>query len=311
MRKDLCPTLLVVLAGFSFCVLNLLQPDNVFCVGGGCQIYADMEFLGVSFYLWGAILFAFLFTVRGGRYYFLISTLVLVADLPFLAWQIAFVPCSSCLTVSLLLTLNAFLARAPARPGGLALGTKNNHFLWSVVMASAIVMVVICAIAVFKERLPPWSINDAPQDSARVYFSPSCKPCKEHIQQLAEKGLLEQIALVPIAREEGDPVHIESLRLAYTEEGQAAFVAALLHAPPTAEGKTDFLLRVRLKWNQASLIRMGGTNLPWISGGPLNKTIISSSGFGVEQVSSMCGISPDRCIPSNRSFQDEFPSPSQ
>ena len=298
MRTGICPSLLVVLGGLLFCVLNLFRPGQVFCAGSGCEVYADLEFLGLSFYAWGVLLFLALILVRHRPWFPMASTLALAADLPFLAWQAAFIPCSSCLTVSVLLTINAGLARVSTRAGRLFLRLERGAGLKNAVIGVAVLLIVVGATSVLKEKIRPWSINDAPPESSRLFFSPSCEPCREHMEVLFTTGQLGKIALIPVAREQKDTAQIAALQHAFAVGGQTAFMDSL-RLPPPVDDSADPVLRMRLMWNHATLIRSGGASLPWMVGAPdyapptRGRTSTSAPERG--QSSLGCDLTPGRC----------------
>lgn len=265
MRTVTLPSLACVACGFLYCLTALANNDAITCAGAGCSLYAGLEFMGLSFYAWGTILFAFLLLAWGKSWFHYASLLALGADIPFLVWQGFMIPCTSCLTVSVLLTLNACMARAPARAARPVRGASLRRL----VIFSAIVLICFGFINIFKEIHAPWSITGWQNTNKRLFFSPSCGPCRKHIQDIFAEGALHEIALIPVARGKGDVPVIRSMAEAYRREGHAGLLTAMLadsHAP--VEPIESLRLMALLHWNQGHLARSGGHGLPWYSGTP-------------------------------------------
>lgn len=301
MRTATYSSLVLVVSGFLFCLISLANGGAIDCTGGGCSLYADLELMGLSFYAWGTMLFAMLLFAWGKNWFYSASMLALVADIPFLAWQGFMVPCSFCLTVSVLLTLNACLARAPAR----AFGPVNGIVVHRLVIIAAFALIVCGFCSLIKEATAPWSITGQGETSRFLYFSPSCEPCRRHIEQKIVAGTLTQFSLVPIALSTNDYPTIHTMARAYKEEGAAGLLAVLCGNPPPESGAAGpfekIAQTVKLHWNYGHLIRAGGTGVPWYSGaveesrangGPgqfLSPTILDNG----------CGITGARCSSSD------------
>ena len=296
MRTATYTSLVLLASGFAFCLISLVGgPIN--CSGGGCTLYADMEFMGLSFYAWGTMLFVLLIFAWSKTWFFHASMLALGADIPFLLWQNFMVPCTSCLTVSVLLTLNACLARAPARASGPVKSTAARR----IIIITAIALIGCGCINLIKETTAPWSITPLRETGRYLYFSPSCEPCRKHIQTKVADGTLSDFSLIPIARSRDDIPAIHAMSRAYASEGPAGLLAAMLPGqlnsvdePGVFEG---MWLTARLHWNYGHLVRSGGSSLPWYSGSYEGTRITSSpllSPAGSKPDAS-CGITQGQC----------------
>lgn len=266
MRMAAYSSLVLAVSGFLFCLITLANGGTINCTGGGCSLYADMELMGLSFYAWGTVLFAVLLFAWGKSWFYSASMLALAADVPFLVWQGFMTPCSSCLTVSVLLTLIACSARAPAR----AFGPVKGGAARRLVIFAAIVLIACGFFNLVKETTAPWSITARGDTSRFLFFSPSCEPCRRHIEQKLVAGTLAQVSLVPIALSRNDYPAIRAMASAYAEEGQAGLLAVLSgELLPGASAPSIFEnleLTLKLHWNYGHLVRSGGTGVPWYSG---------------------------------------------
>lgn len=289
--------LILVASGFLFCLISLTDADAISCSGGGCSLYSGLEFMGLSFYAWGTMLFALLIFAWGKRWFYQASLLALGADIPFLIWQGFMVPCTSCLTVSVMLTLNACMARAPAR----AIGPMRGSTAHRIVIYAAIALIGCGFLNLFKETISPWSINGHTETGRFLYFSPSCEPCRQHIGEKAAAGTLSQISLIPISRTDEDIPAIYAMFSAYSQDGESGLVAAVTNsAIPRVDELSLFertKLTIRLHWNYGHLVRSGGGSLPWYSG-QLDEpqTIPPSTALISDPTPSAgCGIGSSQC----------------
>lgn len=294
MRTVTYSSLVVVVVGFLLCLVMLLTDGAISCAGSGCSLYADMGFLGLSFHVWGVMLFVLLIFTWGKTWHAFISLLALLADIPFLAWQAIFVPCTTCLTVSVLLTLNASLARAPARAGRPWWAATFRRLA----IITACALICFNAINILKEK-PPWGLNGRPASDRQLFFSPSCEPCREHIRAMFTNGSLRDVALIPIALSESDSLAITAMADAYRQRGYPGLLAALDGGgASTGSGGMgvieSFQLTVLLHWNYMHLVRAGGSAVPWFTGPPgsarADMTVEPDGRNG-------CGATPGLCAP--------------
>lgn len=301
MRTATYSSLVLVVSGFLFCLITMANGGAINCTGGGCSLYANMELMGLSFYAWGTILFAVLLLAWKKNWFHSVSMLALAADIPFLIWQGFMVPCSSCLTVSVLLTLNACVARAPAR----AFGPVRGSAMRRLVIFVAIALIACGFLNLIKETTAPWSITDQGETSRFLYFSPSCEPCRQHIEQKIANGTITQVSLVPIALSSNDYPIIYAMARAYAKDGAAGLLAGLSGNPQFISGTPGFLetieLAVRLHWNYGHLVRSGGSSVPWYSGvfDESREKEISRSPLFPTTMGTGCGITGGQCSSTN------------
>jgi|GEM_PF-2441419 len=304
MRTAACLSLMLLASGFLFCLIALTNGDAINCAGGGCSLYADLEFMGLSFYAWGTMLFALLIFAWGKTWFHHASILALGFDIPFLVWQCFMVPCTSCLTVSVLLVQNACLARAPARAFRPVPGSTFRRL----VIITAIALIGCGFINLFKETVSPWSINGQSEAGRILFFSPSCEPCRRHIVEAAEAGKLSSIALIPIARSKDDFPAIHALEQAYSHGGYAGLQAAITRSTAVEAGTLGVFKRLeltlRLHWNHGRFVRSGGTSLPWYSGLPEETGSAHSPAVlsDVPSTDAGCGVAPGQCSTTSGGF---------
>ena len=257
--------------GTVFCVLNGMGME-IACLTTGCSVYADYAFLGLSFYVWGAMAFgaatvcAGLDRFRPGLYTALAATLLL-ADVGFLAWQTAFMPCSSCLVVAALLALALWaglLFDASSGAGWLRRGAQ-------VILVGWLALFCINATDAVREQLRPWPIHGDPETAQyEIWFSLTCPHCRETLQTiLYTPEMADLVVLYPVAKDDND---IDKFDLLYCGlEADVALDAALEESWDAEECDAEdvdltrgerLTLRLRLAWNKALLVRKGYTTVP-------------------------------------------------
>lgn len=257
--------------GALFCVLNGLGME-IACLTTGCSVYADYSFLGLSFYVWGAMAFgsavvlAGLDRLRPGLYLAWMTLLVL-ADVGFLAWQTVFMPCSSCLVVAALLALGLLSGLFhPAAPGGARLRRSARA-----VLVAWLLLFVIDATDAVREQFRPWPIHGDPETAQyEIWFSLTCPNCRETLQTiLYTPEMADLVALYPVAKDDTD---IDKFDLLYCGlNTDVALDDALDRSWDAEECDADdvdltrweqTVLRLRLAWNKALLVRKGHTAVP-------------------------------------------------
>ncbi len=257
--------------GALFCVLNGLGME-IACLTTGCSVYADYSFLGLSFYVWGAgafgvaVVLAGLDRLRPGLY-LAWSALLVVADVGFLAWQTVFMPCSSCLVVAALLALGLLsgLVHAAARTSvRLRRGAR-------VVLGAWLLLFVIDATDAAREQFRPWPIHGDPETAQyEIWFSLTCPNCRETLQTiLYTPEMADLVVLYPVAKDDGD---VDKFDLFYcglqTEVPLDEALDRSWEAEECDAEDVDLtrweqaVLRLRLAWNKALLVRKGHTAVP-------------------------------------------------
>lgn len=257
--------------GTLFCVLNGLGME-IACLTTGCSVYADYSFLGLSFYVWGAMAFgaavvaAGLDRLRPGLYVAW-SALLVVADVGFLAWQTVFMPCSSCLVVAALLALGLLSGLAhPAAPGALRLRRGAR-----IVLGAWLLLFVIDATDAVREQFRPWPIHGDPETAQyEIWFSLTCPNCRETLQTiLYTPEMADLVVLYPVAKDDSD---VDKFDLLYCGlNADVALDDALDRSWEAEECDAEdvdltrgeqLMLRLRLAWNKALLVRKGHTAVP-------------------------------------------------
>ena len=254
---------LVPAAGFLFCGAVQMNMLEGFCTGGGCSVYQGFSLFGIPFYVLGMTLFFLILCARVyGRkqeWYKRISLLALFLDAPFLLWQVVFFPCSNCLVVALLLIVNASLALRRERR------FDARHSATWLVTAMA-TLVLVNGIAIVRQDVTPWGIT--PESNAGyLFFSPSCEPCREHINQMNGEDHPGAPQLVPVSLSGEDDHLIFSMAMAI-EDGLTpakALSAAMAGGYRAASLPQWLRLQLRLHWNRAVLGLSGAKGLPWFT----------------------------------------------
>jgi len=257
--------------GTLFCVLNGLGME-IACLTTGCSVYADYSFLGLSFYVWGtaafaaAVVFAGLDRLRPGLF-LAWSTLLLVADVGFLLWQAVFMPCSSCLVVAALLALGLVAGLLHEA----AWGTVRLRRGAKIVLGAWLVLFAVDATDAVREQFQPWPIHGDPQTAQyEIWFSLTCPHCRETLQTiLYTPEMADLVVLYPVAKDDTDVDKFDMLYCGLNAD--VALDDALDRSWEAEECDADdvdlthwerIVLRLRLAWNKALLVRKGHTAVP-------------------------------------------------
>lgn len=255
--------ILVPAAGFLFCGAAQMNVLDELCAGEGCAVYQGFSLAGIPLYVLGMLLFFLILCTRiYGRkleWYKRISLIALLLDAPFLLWQVVFFPCSNCLVVALLLIVNASLAMRPERP-------FDSRRSGSRLITALTVLVLVNGINIARQETKPWTITAGP-GASYIFFSPSCEPCREHINLMNSPADAGAPLLVPVSLSADDDHLIFSMTMAI-EGGLSpaqALSAALAggYAPPSLP--QWLRLQLRLHWNRTVFGLGRGTGLPWLS----------------------------------------------
>jgi len=262
--------ILPALLGLALCLLNAAGA-KLFCLTAGCSLYAGYALFGLSFYVYGAIVFGViaLLAVAGRkipRAAPLLGGIILAAlflDLFFLGWQLLYWPCSSCLVVALLL-------------GGTAAGFWRTHpllcrHLFKGVLLVWLALFIPSALAAGKEvLLTPWAVYGPADASVRVFFSPTCPACTNEVTKLLQNKEVARMAFYPIAKNDRDLGLLATL----LQEGitNPADLGKLFRAG-LPETTASLRLRWRLARNKMALARHGAQTIPLI----LSTTVITEA----------------------------------
>ena len=255
--------ILVPVAGFLFCGAVQMNMLDGLCAGGGCSVYQDFNLLGIPFYFLGMALFFVILCLRvygkKREWYKRISLLALFLDAPFLLWQVVFFPCSNCLVVALLLIINASLSMRRERRF-----EARHPATWLIIAMTTLVLVN--GVAIVRQDVTPWSITPG-SSAGYLFFSPSCEPCREHINLMNGADHPGAPQLVPVSLSDEDDRLIFSMAMAI-EDGlppAKALGAAIAGGYRAASLPQWLRLQLRLHWNRAVLGLSGAKGLPWFT----------------------------------------------
>ncbi|UCZ56846.1 hypothetical protein LGV61_00825 [Desulfurispirillum indicum] len=254
-------------AGFAFCLLNAFGADLA-CFTQGCQIYSSYEFLGISFYVYGAIAFGLLgvlafFSTRSrlaAAAFAMLVIAALLADTAFLFYQFLFWPCASCMVVALLLGLIAIVA--------LVLLPWLRHKAYYGIIGLWLFFFIIIAVEIAQEiYLPPWAAYGPENAIVSVYVSPSCSACRELMSKLtSHPDLMRQSAIYLIAKDAAEERSIAHY-LHQLREGANDFQALqnlFTQEPPADAAPMSWQEKLRLQANTMAMARMGAASIPLV-----------------------------------------------
>lgn len=287
--RYLFPTL-----GLALCTANALGAE-IACVTTGCTVYASYAFLGLSFWIWGAFAFvgllgsAVLDRWRPGSF-LAAATLVLLADLGFLAWQTVFLPCTSCMVAALLIGL----AQASGLLHALPLPTVRP-LLRRIAAVSLLLwtpLLLIDGADALRERARPWPIYGDPETAHyAIWFSLNCPNCRETLQTIVEApGMMDDVVLYPLAKDPDDLDRFQVMFCGLRHDRELWDVLDESWSEEVCEvdeldlTRTEALaLRLRLAWNKALLVRRGHRVVPVLESSRL--IVIDEEGCDTGQIS--------------------------
>lgn len=245
------------LAGFIYCLLNILQPDSFLCPTTGCKIYGQLTLWGLSFYHYGAAYFILLAAACGYGHGksspgiirafegLLYSGIIINCGL--LVWQFLFIPCLSCLIVAVPLGL-IFIIH-----------TWNKQLLWKPAWVFCFFLASFSLLKV--DMLAPKPIYGSAGAPIKLFVSPSCGACREMLGDvLKDRLLLDQTAVFPIAKNDQDISRLSALQ-DLLEKGVALEEA--LAAAENTKDRANSLSVEAMSWrNKSFLIRNGYAQVP-------------------------------------------------
>jgi len=255
------------LFGLLLCILNASGAE-LFCATQGCGIYSGYKLFGLSFYVYGAVGFAFITLLallyprgRSPQLLFTFLLLFLLFDGLFLVYQYLLWPCSSCSVVALLIGLMVAIALF-----GTEIPAKGVLFLVSLVWS---VFFFYVGLAAVKEvAFSPWPLVGKVDAAVKVYFSPECPSCKETVGKiLDDAAVAESAAFFPIAKGDADLRRLAIL-LNKTENQPKVADLRELFREPSAEivVEPSLELRLHLFRNKMALAGMRATTVPQVIG---------------------------------------------
>jgi len=264
-------TYLFPLLGLAFCAANSLGAE-IACVTTGCTVYAEYTFLGLSFWVWGTLAFAAMLLCapvdrwRPGLA-LAVTSAALVADLGFLAWQVVFLPCTSCMVAAALIGLSQLSALLAT--GG-AVGRGIRRLAWGA-LAVWTALLLVDGVDAARERARPWPIYGDPETAHyAIWFSLNCPNCRETLQTIIEApGMMDDVVLYPLAKDAEDLERFFVMFCGLRGDRGLGDVLDESWSTETCDPEELGLtrgeaatLRLRLAWNKALLVRRGHRVVP-------------------------------------------------
>ena len=232
------------------------------CVSSGCELLRDFRLAGVSLW-WGGGAYFFLLAIlclKGSRSAVrILAMLALFADALLLLAMFFIAPCVDCLIVGAILGLCYCTSLRPA-PDSMFTGTETTRSILLPVWFGLFLGNVALAL---DERIPQYVLGNTRTSEVRVYFSPSCKACREAISTLGNAA-----ALYPVMENEQDfdaIVRFAALLGANVPAHEAILRSINEHEPtPSLFPHERAILRLQLLRNKAHLFRQGFRALPLV-----------------------------------------------
>lgn len=224
-------TFIISLIGLVFSLYNIYGAQTLTECERNCSIFADFSFMGLSLWYFGALYFLLIMLLSVFRTFFLsrfglkiITSTALFAD-TFLLWiMIKTAPCYFCMFEGLLIFLSYIVCRYERNKLKYFLadiknsGSRSKNFGMSTnsvtekvqLFCSVIVDFVKYSWIILFVMLIGVAVNQSQDTSpvtgnvntaTKIYFSPSCKACKELVKT---EYLNKNIEWVPVEENAGD-----------------------------------------------------------------------------------------------------------
>lgn len=259
-----CTALFFTLSGLVWCgYVAFPTTSSAPCVTSGCALLQDVRFFGLSLWWVGGAYFFLLALIclRGNRRLARsLAAAALLADSFLLLLMFLTGPCFDCLVVAFFFGMVYWTLRDEGNTGMFTGARRRSSLLLPLWLGLFLGNVVLAA----EERLPRQVLGNAgAADTIRVYFSPSCKACREALLLLGDSA-----ALYPVEEKQGDMDAI--IRLARLLEDQVPMEKALAESidpdrpVPSLSFYERTLLRVQLLRNKTMVLRQGFRALPLI-----------------------------------------------
>ncbi|MHB8068766.1 MAG: hypothetical protein ACYDIC_12810 [Desulfobaccales bacterium] len=240
-------------AGLVLCLLALLGWNGKLCLTEGCQIYRGYKLWGFSLHHLGGAAFALglFWLYKKSSLYADFIRLCLWGETALLAFQTVFLPCSECLLIGLIWGL----------VGLLTIPRHKVMKVWAVLFLATLAMLG-------KDLIKPWPVYGGQDSEVKVFFSPSCKHCRDTILNMMAGGLKgEDVAFLPVALEGDDVQRIAKFQQVLSEKLNLwqAFQACWGTPEPCSLGLLGWLkLHIGLFRNKMVLARMGANEVPLV-----------------------------------------------
>ncbi|MEW6657345.1 MAG: hypothetical protein AB1424_01665 [Thermodesulfobacteriota bacterium] len=252
-------------AGLIICLLALFGFSGKFCLTEGCQIYRGYKLWGISLHHVGVAVFAlgFYWLFKRSSAYTPYIRLCLWVETALLSFQTFYLPCSECLIIGLIWGLL----------GMLTLPRHRVMKVWVVLFLAASALLV-------KDLIKPWPVYGSQDAAMKIFFSPSCKHCRETILNLMAGGHREDdVAFFPVALEGDDAGRVARFQQELSESLNLwrAFQACWSSPQPCPLSLLDLLkLHLGLLRNKLTLARLGAKEVPIV----LSKSVVFGGAGG-------------------------------
>lgn len=265
-NKNRLASALLLVAGPIICLLALSGYSGKLCLTEGCQIYRGFKLWGISLHHVGgaAFVLGLYWLYRKAPMYSVYIRLCLWAETALLAFQTLYLPCSECLIIGLIWGLLGMLTFPRQRV------TK----IWAVLFLVAMTLLA-------KDLIKPWPVYGGQDSEVKVFFSPSCKHCRETILDLLAGGHQgDNVAFFPVALDGEDAGRVAKFQQVLNQTGDyqgtfpaglrvnhlwQAFQACWSSSAPCSLGLTAWLkLHLGLLRNKLILARMGAKEVPLV-----------------------------------------------
>ena len=232
------------------------------CVTSGCELFRDARIVGVSLWWVGGAYFFLLaiLCLRGNRNAVrILAMLALSADAVLLVVMFFTAPCFDCLVVAAIVGLCYYTSLQPA-PGSWFTGTAAKP---SILLPVWFGLFLGNAVLMADEQIPLYALGNTRTSEVRVYFSPSCKACRDAVSALGDTAVLH-----PVMESEEDFDSIVRLAALLRDNVPAheAILRSINESEPTPILAPHELaiLRLQLLRNKARLMRQGFRAVPLV-----------------------------------------------
>lgn len=217
-------TFIISLIGLVFSLYNIYGKQILIGCERNCSIFADFSFMGVSLWYLGALYFLLVMLLSMSRTFFLsrfglkvITSTALFADI-FLLWiMIKTAPCYFCMFEGLLIFLSYIACRyegnnfkyflADIKNSGMGISSVTEKVqlfcsgIADFVKYSWIILFIMLAGVAVNQSQDTNPVIENVNTATKIYFSPSCKACKELVKT---EYLNKNIEWVPVEENAGD-----------------------------------------------------------------------------------------------------------
>ena len=256
-------TFFFALLGLVWCgYLSFPTANPAPCVSSGCILFRDFRIAGVSLWWVGGAYFFLLaiLSIRGNRYAArTLAMLGLFVDVLLLIIMLFTVPCFDCLVAGAIIGLCYYTTLRPA-PDSWFVGKEVTP---SVLLPVWFGLFLGNGVLAVNEQIPLHALGNTRTSEIRVFFSPSCKACREAVSALGNAA-----ALYPVMESERDfdaILRFSALLKADIPAHEAMLRSMNENEPVPLLALHEWgILRLQLLRNRAHLLRQGFRAVPLI-----------------------------------------------